>query len=153
MLTVDNRPPSITDGSEDESDIGIRRQFRAMKARLAELEHLYASRYQHQVPTTTRVGGTHLGGKCQIHMHVVVDMHAAVVECADCGAPLDPLQVLREFAREERHFADQFEHLRKEKADLGTEIEALKKQKQNLRNAVRKAGGKPIERWQIKDGG
>jgi len=149
-IPIDQRPPSIV--TDDESDVGIRRQFRAMKARLLELEHLYASKFRHQVPTAialTRPG--YLDGKCKFHLHVKVDMHKAIVECADCGAPLDLLQVLREFANEERHFADQLEHLRQEKANLGTEVEALKKQKQNLRNQVRRAGGKPIERWKIKD--
>lgn len=149
---IDDSPGSIA--SDDDSDIGIRRQWKQMRARLAELERLYASRFQYQVPTTTiAVRDTALGAKCQLHLHVKVSMHAARVECADCGAPLDPLQVLREFAREERHFADQLEHLRQEKANLGKEIEALKKQKQNLRNQVRKAGGTPVERWQLKEQG
>lgn len=152
MFTIKDEPGSVA--ADDDTDIGRARQFKAMKARLLELERLYASRFQYQVPTTTiAVRDTALGAKCQLHLHVKVSMHAARVECADCGAPLDPLQVLREFACEERHFADQLEHLRQEKADLGKEIEALKKQKQNLRNQVRRAGGKPIGRWQIKDGG
>lgn len=149
-IPIDNQPSSIA--TDDESDVGIRRQFRTMKARLLELERLYSSRFQYQVPTTTILQRESLvGSKCKFHLHVKVSMHSAIVECADCKAPLDALQVLREFARDERHFADQLEHLRQEKADLHKEIEALKKQKQNLRNAVRKAGGKPIERWQLKD--
>lgn len=151
-IPIDQRPPSIV--TDDESDVGIRRQFKAMKARLLELEHLYASRHQYQVPTATRVKKpSYFDGKCKLHLHIEVDMHSAVVECADCGVPLDPLQVLREFAREERHFADQLEHLREEKAALAKEVAELKKQRLSLRGAVRKAGGKPIERWQIKDEG
>lgn len=151
-IPIDQRPESIV--TDDESDVGIRRQWKAMKARLLELEHLYASRFQFQVPTATSVTKpSFLDGKCSLHLRVKVSMHKAVVECSDCGAPLDPLQVLREFARGERHFANQLEHLRQEKANLGMEVEALKKQKQNLRGQIRKAGAKPLERWQLKDEG
>lgn len=149
-LTVDNRPPSIS--TDDESDIGIRRQFRAMKSRLAELEGV-AARFADRVPTATSLLRQPIGQRCGFHLHVVVYEHSKRVECADCKEPLDPLDVLRQFARAERSFADTLDHLLKQRTDLNREIEALKKQKQSLRNAVRKAGGKPIERWQIKEPG
>ncbi len=152
MMTVIPAPEAQSIAADDDSDIGIRRQFRAMKARLQELETLYASRFKHQVPTATSIKAKPIK-QCRLHLHVVVHDHAAIVECADCHAPLDPLHVLREFAHEERHFADQLEHLRQEKANLRKEIEALKKQKAALRSGVRRAGGTPIEPWQIKEDG
>lgn len=38
------------------------------------------------------------------HMATVVDEVARTVGCATCGAPLDPIQVLLEYARKERHW-------------------------------------------------
>lgn len=142
--------PAISSSSDDDSDIGIRRQFKTMRARLVELEKLYATRFQHQVPTATSVKKQPLGERCKFHLHVIVYNHADRVECATCEEPLSPIAVLREFANQERHFADQLEHLRQEKAALGQEVEALKKQRNALRSAVRKAGGKPVERWDLR---
>jgi hypothetical protein len=148
LIPIDNQPPSI---DSDESDLGRVREFRRMKARLSELETLYASRFKFQVPTATSIKQQPLEKRCSQHLHVVVSLHAARVECAECGEPLDPIDVLRQFANTERTFADSLEHLREERSALFKEIEALKKQKQNLRNSIRKAGARPIERWQIKD--
>lgn len=146
-LTLDNRPGSID--SDDESDIGIRRQHRAMKTRLAELELLYSTRFRFQVPTAITEAESKHGPRCGLHRHVVVSMRTPLVRCAQCGESLDALDVLREFTREERTFAFALEHLRQERSDLAKEVAALKKQRQNLRNAVRKAGGKPVERWNL----
>lgn len=38
------------------------------------------------------------------HMATVVDEVERTVGCATCGAPLDPIQVLLEYARKERHW-------------------------------------------------
>jgi len=78
-------------------------------------------------------------------------MRTPLVECAVCHEELDPLEVLREYVREERQFAQCLEHLRDETSELRREVEALKKQKAALRAAVRKAGGEPIESWQVRD--
>lgn len=144
------KPSSIS--SDDESDIGIRREYKRMKGRLAELERLYATGARNRVPTATSVQQPPLGAKCEFHLHVIVNTHSAEVTCSDCGAPLEPLQVLREFATEERQFAQNLEHLRREKAELHKEIEALKKQRLAMRAKVRKAGGRPLERWEIPEG-
>lgn len=136
--------------SSDESDIGIRRQFKAMRTRLQELELLYATRFRHQVPVSISELKTEHGLKCGFHQHVTVSMITPSVQCGACGEELDPLDVLRQFTKEERSFAFTLEHLRKETADLRAEVVALKKQKAALRTAVRKAGGKPIENWQVR---
>lgn len=147
-IPIDNRPPSITSSDED-SDIGKAREFKRMKSRLAELELMYSTRFQFQVMTALTERRRSLA-RCGIHPHIIVDDHSNRVECAECGEEMDPIDVLRQFANQERTFAHQLEHLRKEKSDLGVEVEALKKQKAALRSAVRKLGGTPVERWQIK---
>lgn len=128
--------------TSDESDIGIRRQFKAMQTRLQELELLYATRFKHQVPVSiSELETKHM--RCGFHQHVTVSMRTSIVRCTKCGEALDPLDVLRQFTKEERTFAFTLEYLRKETTDLRAEVAALKKQKAALRAAVRKAGGEP----------
>lgn len=126
--------------SSDESDIGIRRQFKAMRARLQELEALYAGRFRYQVPTalTEREIGPH-GLKCGFHPHVTISMRTPTVRCTVCDTRLDPIEVLRDFARDERNFAHTLEHLRTERATLSKEVEDLKRQRANLRAQIKRA--------------
>ena len=55
--------------------------------------------------------------KCQ-HKHVTVDERLAEVECQDCGAKLNPMQVLARLAREESRLKHRIESLRKLNAEL-----------------------------------
>jgi len=137
--------------SDDESDIGRAREFKRMKARLQELETLLASQLRFDVPTSTTAKRQPLDKCCHFHLHVIVYMDQARVECRACGAFLDPLDVLRQFANRERNFADTLKHLREERDRLGKEIVALKKQRNSLRSQVRKKGGVPVEPWHIED--
>ena len=132
---------------DDEDDSPQAREFRRMKARLEELELLCVSLAPERVPTATSWNDQ----RCSFHLHVIVHEHAAIVECSQCHQPLDPLEVLRQFAKRERRFADSLEHLRKEQRDLLKQIEALKKQRNSLRSAVRRVGGTPLEPWDLKD--
>lgn len=144
---LDMTPPSLS-AAEDVDDLGRMRELKRMRARLSELETLYASRFRFQVPTA--LSTREQVKRCSVHPHVVVDDHAAKVTCSECGAQLDPLDVLRQFARHERSFAFTLEHLRHEKDGLTKEITELKRQKSQLRSAIRKAGGKPVESWHIR---
>lgn len=126
--------------SSDDSNIGIRRQFRQMKARLEELELLYATRFRHQVPTSSSaVPEVHGGSRCGFHPHVIVSMKRPSVTCSTCGVTLDALDVLREYARGERAFAHTLEHLRQEHTRLSKEIDHLKRARANLRSQIKRA--------------
>lgn len=131
--------PVGTIESDDESDIGMRRQYRVIKARVAELELLHATRFRFQVPTATTEAETKHGLRCGFHPHVVVSQTTPHVSCAVCGEELSPLDVLRQFSIEERNFAMGLEHLRREAADLRVAVERLKRERQNLRAAVKRA--------------
>jgi cell division protein FtsB len=83
---------------------------------------------------------TEHGLRCgALHPHVVVDEHAPVVECAVCKERLDPLVVLRQYAKQEKHFMWNLRSLRDEKAKLAAEVEALKKERSNVRAQVKRA--------------
>lgn len=60
-------------------------------------------------------------------------------EVKACGAKLDPIQVLRDYARHERNFCYSLEHLRKEQRDLSAEIKKLKALRARLRAEARKS--------------
>ncbi len=49
--------------------------------------------------------------KCQ-HKHMTVDEELNEVECADCGAKLNPVSVLVRFAQEESRWSREGERLR-----------------------------------------
>lgn len=55
---------------------------------------------------------------CQ-HQNVIVDEDLGDVECAQCGAKLNPVMVLARFAREESRYLREGERLR----DLHAELE------------------------------
>lgn len=91
---------------------------------------------------------------CKYHLHIVVDEHAPVVECSDCGTVLDAHQVLLQLATQERTFRSWTEHYIKERHELHAECEALRKLKARLRADCRKVDKKaPVERWQLKEQG
>lgn len=56
-------------------------------------------------------------GKCQ-HVHIIVDEELAEVECADCGAKLNPIAVLVRYAREESRLSQNIEGLNKARESL-----------------------------------
>jgi hypothetical protein len=112
-----------------------------LRATVAELERGQASLTVGEV--------TKHGLSCGLrHPHVVVDNHAPVVECAVCHERLDPLEVLRQFANGERLFASWNKAMRCERDKLVEHIAKLKRQRQNLKAQIRRAGGKPAEEWE-----
>ena len=86
---------------------------------------------------------TEHGLKCGIrHPHVIVDENAPVVECAVCKERLDPLVVLREYAKREKHFMWTLKALRDEAAKLTAEVAALKKERASVRAQIKRDQGK-----------
>lgn len=127
--------------ADDDNELGWRRERTKIRARMAELELVVATRLAYLVPTST---STPLatqekhGLRCGMHPHVRVSMRTPRVECAVCGTLLDPLDVLREYAKHERNFAHTLEHLRAEKAELTAEVDRLRRQRSSLRSQVKK---------------
>lgn len=65
--------------------------------------------------------------KCPRCVSVWVDIKKRVVECRRCGAKLDPLDVLHEFATEERRFLQWNVHARQELERMRIEAGSLKR--------------------------
>lgn len=117
------------------------------RARLEELEALYASCFRYQVPTTIRDPVEQHGYKCGSPPNIIVSERTSLVACAVCGAPLDPLDILRQYTRKERQFAFTLERLRQERSELGTEVEQLKTLRSRLRSDIkRRTKAQAIER-------
>lgn len=71
--------------------------------------------------------------KCYRCVAVYVDNKRRVVECQQCGAKLDPIDVLHEFAVRERRFLASNDMAKRELARLHAKIEALKGDLQTAR--------------------
>lgn len=71
-------------------------------------------------------------------MQVVVSMYTPRVFCAGCGEDLDPIDVLRKYATQERQFEYANGHARETLGLLRREIEELTKIRNNLRAQVRR---------------
>lgn len=84
------------------------------------------------------------------HLRVLVDPEIRKVICASCRTELDPINVLNEYAIQERQFARATKHMVDEQKNLRAEIDALKKQRQNLRSAIRKDGGRPVDEYEVR---
>lgn len=76
------------------------------------------------------------------HKHTVVDQRARTVECDDCGASLDPLQVLWDLACDHSRLLAEFRHterkLKRAREDLEETLRLERNAKARLANARRK---------------
>lgn len=124
-------------------EIAWRRELKQLRVRVAQLE---AERGIKQSPSiAVERDGKH-GIGCGHPCPVAVFENEPRVECRSCGANLDPIEVLREYARHERNFCYSLEHLRKERKDLSDEIKKLKALRQRLRGDARKLLPEPPAR-------
>jgi hypothetical protein len=71
-------------------------------------------------------------------MQVVVSMFTPRVYCGGCGEDLDPIDVLRKYATQERQFEYANEEAREKLGLLRREVEELTKIRNNLRAQVRR---------------
>ncbi len=137
-------PASIT-SAEPIDDLRKERELRALRARVAQLETEKTELTNQVKPSLTTLQSyeekQHRTSTCGFHLQVIVSLETASVACATCGVELAPLDVLREFARDERQFVNQLNSLRDEHKKLGQEVEKLKTQRSSLRSQVRKKGG------------
>lgn len=63
------------------------------------------------VITLSEVRSQFAPGRCQ-HKHVLVDEALSEVECADCGAKLNPVATLARLAREESRYVQEAKRAR-----------------------------------------
>lgn len=127
--------PHPGEGSPTTGDeIAWRRELKQLRVRVAQLE---AERGIRQAPSVEVKRGEVHGYRCGHPCGVVVCEEQPRVECAACGTKLDPITVLREFARHERNFCYSLEHLRKEQRELTAKLEKLKAVWLRLRGKVR----------------
>ena len=75
---------------------------------------------------------------CQ-HDHVKVYETQSRIDCADCGAVVEPMEVMRRFARQELNFWWTCEQKKNERDKLLAEVEALKCERARLRRAIKES--------------
>lgn len=143
---VSNEPdsaPVVGEQSDGMLSLTKERELRMLRTRVATLTAQVAVFDKRLVPALTsreRWEGDH-GYACGFHPQVEVSMETDEVTCKMCGAPLVAIDVLREYARGERRFAESINSLRDERSKLAKEVEHLKKQRSSLRSQIRKRGG------------
>ncbi len=79
--------------------------------------------------------------KCK-HVRQGIDEELRTVDCRDCGATLDPVQVLVHWARDWDNVERRLQRSKRETRQLSQEIEELKRQKKNLAAQVARLRGK-----------
>lgn len=140
MLTV----PHPGEGSPTSGDeIAWRRELKQLRVRVAQLE---AERGIKQEPSIGVKRGEEHGYRCGHPCSVFVCEEQPRIECQVCGTKLDPIEILREYARHERNFCYSLEHLREEKRDLTAEVAKLKDLRSRLRSEARKLLPEPAAR-------
>lgn len=72
------------------------------------------------------------------HRSTIVDEVARTVVCSTCGAPLDPITVLLEYARKERHWRNWTAEMLKTQSQLKQLQTEVVKAKARLKYALRK---------------
>lgn len=143
------QPPSprhhlVEPGALDVGSLAKERELRELRAANERLkEELTESQKRLVAPLTARMPFEEKQHtfKCGLHPLVEVSLETNSVSCRVCGVELAPLDVLRDYARNERYFVQGLESLREEKKKLSIEVDALKKQRSSLRSQIRKKGG------------
>lgn len=85
--------------------------------------------------------------------HVIVDVKTRLLECSCCGRTIEAFDWVLKQTNELETQDGWVRRLKQERNDLCRQIEAIKKQLANLRQAVRRAGGRPVERHELGDSG
>lgn len=86
---------------------------------------------------TPRLEPKRKGGVCQCLSVYTVEA-TRMLECRSCGAVIDPFDFLWNEARKQENIAFSVRHLRNEQKRMQAEVEALKKQRANLKAQVRR---------------
>lgn len=143
-IEIPQDPPTIEAIPND--DLGKAREIRQLRAQRDDLEQKLAEARETNAttikPTLQRMRKTEHGIRCGIHAQVLVDEEVDLVECAECGAPLTAIDVLRSLMRREINLVSSLSSLHVERKRLYEEVDALRKRKQALQGDVRKREGK-----------
>jgi hypothetical protein len=131
-------PPPSVEPQPEISSLTDRRKIAALEARAADLEHKLAAAMSVVKPSLAieRAGCHHFGVP-------LVSDRTPTVTCSDCGAALDPYEVLRKIAHREVNFCYQLNDLRAEARTLAAEVARLKAQRARLRRTAKAASSCP----------
>jgi prefoldin subunit 5 len=138
---IDASESSSIEASPGTIDLAKERELRQLRAQVAALQSQVAALDVFKaasVLSVKSVDETHGRAACGFHTRVLVSMTESAVWCAVCNCELEPMDVLREFAKKERNFIESLDWLREEKAELRKEIDVLKKQRSSLRSQVKR---------------
>lgn len=131
MRIKDHDPADV----REMTSLDDRRRIRSLEAQMADLEAKLAEAKSVLRPAldAKHSSCTHHGAAPQI------DDHRNEVTCGDCGAVLDPYEILRRIARREVNFCYRTNSLREEQAKLEREVSALKARRAALKRDLRRS--------------
>lgn len=127
------------------------RELDALKTRVQELERVVSQaklRRRVDAPDQLVIDVAKDDCSCPAKLFSVYEQQGIVV-CRTCEAVWSPVAALLALAKDVSRLSAQATWARTERDKLHAEVEELKRQKANLRAGVRRAGGTPIESWQI----
>jgi phage shock protein A len=124
MLEPDPEPEIVS--------LDDRRRIRELEAQRDDLERKLAAALDRANPAIT-----YQRDECYHHGAPKVSDRTPSVTCGDCGAELDPYDVLRKIAHREFNFCYQLNALREEAARLDAEVKRLKASRSRLKRQAR----------------
>jgi prefoldin subunit 5 len=141
ILDVPPPEPSTVEAAPGTIDLAKERELRQLRAQVAALTSQVAELDVFKAASVLSVkqtDETHGRAACGFHTRVLVSMTESAVWCAVCNCEVEPMDVLREYAKKERNFIEALQWLRDEKAALRKEVDELKKIRSSLRSQVKR---------------
>jgi hypothetical protein len=85
------------------------------------------------------------------HEHILVDEKNRYVQCQDCGAMLDPFDLLLSAAKKGQHVWDWVDHLEAKRSTLEGLVHVLEKRLESVRGKLKREGHPqdPREKWEF----
>lgn len=74
------------------------------------------------------------------HEHILVDEKNRYIQCQDCGAMLDPFQLLLSVAKKGAHVWDWVNHLEAKRSTLEGLVHVLEKRLESVRGKLKREG-------------
>lgn len=129
---MDIPAPGDTDPVPEIASIGDRRRIRELELQRDDLERKLAAALERAQPAIT-----YSRDECYHFGAPKVSDRTPSVTCGDCGAELDPYEVLRKIAHREFNFCYQLNALRDEATRLVADVKRLKAQRSRLARQAR----------------
>lgn len=120
------------------SSLDDRRKILALQARADELEVRLAAALRTVQPVLSVQRDA-----CRHYGVTLVSDNTPSITCRECGAELDPFDVLRRLAHEETVFCHSLSDLREERRKLGEETERLKAKRSAVARDIRRSKDEP----------